>query len=283
MTIDGFDYASVDGNQPPMVANTCAKFVYQRGAFVYKGRPTVDRHMVRDRDEWGAANVPWGAYLILAWDRRGSTPEEQVAKFVDGYGDRRPGELPPALDLEADDAASVGHTHPTALVWAHRAYDALVSRYGQVVIYTSDRVWRDVFGNLISKMGWSPLWLKTGYPYKTPVDVRKYPDIAARAYKPIEVIPRPWRSWTTMPGAWIHQWQGDALGVPGFTSTVDLNRWKTFGGAYLSRSEWVRSMLQHAGITGYQSVVAGVRHFQAARELVVDGVVGPRTFAALTR
>ena len=91
-------------------------------------------------------------------------------------------------------------------------------------------------------------------------------------------VPKPWGT------AWaFHQYQGDAVKLPGFSSTVDMNRYNALtSGSSGDSVKWVQRRL---GVTESGSfdkkLSASVVAFQNARGLVGDGIIGPRTFAAL--
>lgn len=264
--IQGVDYAGIDRDEPPVVEKTGMSFAYVRGAYTFNGKSRADSVMQRDRDLWGKHGVPFGAYAILGW--HGDSPKAQMQTLMEAYGDRRPGELPPALDLEANSAESLRMKPQEILDHALEAYDALVARYGIVAIYTSCRVWREVFGNLpASRLGYGPLWLKVGYHYKA-----KNPPHPETCPSSISDLPPPWRQ-SDSAGAWIVQYQGDAVDVDGFSWTVDLNGWIVKRDS--APGLYVRKLLARHGF-------GDLRSFQRAGNLAVDGVIGPKTFAALT-
>ena len=215
---NGVDYAGVDEDASP-TSLAWPAFAIVRAGFEYGGRALGDSTCSRNRALWKAKGRTFGAYVILGWDQNGPTPEQQVAAFVQQYGDRLPGELPPSLDLEADSDAAIGLTAAQALAWAERAWTALVARYGTCIVYTSLRVWLEVFGGLPSKMGASALWLKIPY-------VRNYHEAPALDWTNGingQSMPRPWQ--TASPGVWIVQFQGDAWDVTtGRREQVDVDR-----------------------------------------------------------
>lgn len=71
--------------------------------------------------------------------------------------------------------------------------------------------------------------------------------------------------------------------MPGFSSTVDLNRFRLLGaGAHGDRVRWVQRRLG-VGETGTYDVRTreAVKALQRRSGLEVDGVIGPQTFAAV--
>lgn len=257
--IVGIDYAGIDGGHVTP-AQTGAKFAYVRASGGMRDDPTWRR----DRDAW-AKIATAGAYHWLAWHR---DPVAQAHRFIASAGERRPGELPFALDVEADSAAALHMTPDECLAHAETCLRELLDHYGCVAVYTSARVWMDVMGNARSPLFAScPLWLKVPYAWRA----RNLPHF--ESVPSFYTLPNPWR----LSGAWILQFQGDAVGLPGTLSTVDLN-------TFLPPPAQAIDMLQRAGITSsYQSFASRVRVFQKMRGLVVDGVIGPKTFAALTQ
>lgn len=195
------------------------------------------------------------------------------------YGDRLPGELPPSLDLEADSDAAIGLTAAQALAWAERAWTALVARYGTCIVYTSLRVWLEVFGGLPSKMGASALWLKIPY-------VRNYHEAPALDWTNGingQSMPRPWQ--TASPGVWIVQFQGDAWDVTtGRREQVDVDQLAACAaGEYSPRVRWLQARLGVTTVDGSFGPITqrALMGFQVAHDLTGTGVVDVATLAAL--
>ena len=92
-------------------------------------------------------------------------------------------------------------------------------------------------------------------------------------------VPRPWGDSTNW---WIHQYQGDARGLPGFRQ-VDMNRFNTtVKGATGDRIKWMQRRLGIAESGTFDTgTETAVRAFQRRNGLSADAVIDPRTFAFL--
>lgn len=265
------DYASIDENHPPDFAAARAygiRGAIVRGAFTFKGSCFVDPCVARDRDAIGAADLHFGSYLILGWTVE---PELQARKFIEAFGERRPGDLPPSLDIEfpGNGIRDYRLTASEALQRIETALGVLVAEYGTVMIYTSNRVWTEDLADIDSlACGACPGWFKVAYSFAAGHEPR--PDVVP----PLGTLPKPWRNGG--PGCWLEQFQGDARGVPGFSSTVDLNVFRPFSiHAPDARASWMVGAVQRHN-------AATVEDFQASVGLEQDGVVGISTFSALT-
>lgn len=279
----GVDYASVDENHTPNFTNAASfgvRFAGVRAAFTFKGQTFADPCVARDRDALAAAGIQFFPYLILGWT---VDPLPQVDKFEECVGDLRPGELPVALDVEfpGNGISDYRLTPAEALARIETALAALQSRYGVVMIYTSRRVWTEDLGDIDSSAcAVCPLWLKTPYVYRE----RNPPHPENPG--PIGELPGPWKR-LGVNGGWIHQYQGDAINVPGFSSTVDLNRFLPYAAnPGDERTGFVVKQLGAHGVAvtnPFDAVLirAAIRQLQANAGLDHDGVIGPRTFAAL--
>ena len=244
-----------------------------------------DTMFAREWPRITAAGLVRGGYLYLRHPRldlgvkTAPTPESQARAMLDTLGAYLPGDLPPAIDVEFSGRGRVD-TGLTAgqLLGRVRAAVALVRTELGVwpLLYTSARVWRDDLDNLNApELAECALWLARYYVPKGPACLGG-PMFGQMPWPP---VPPPWGD---QDNAWVHQYQGDATGCPGFpTGNVDMNRFKLLGpdGA---RVRWVQERLG-IGVDGELDdyTAQAIKDFQAARGLLPDGVVGPRTFAYL--
>ena len=283
----GVDYASVDGNNPPDWAAAKASgltFVIARGAYgVYH-----DPIMPRDWDAIRRAGLVRGAYLFLRYMKDGVTPEDQVKAFEAAIpGGFASTDFAPALDVEFPGGlAATGMTAAEAIAWTTRAWRAMVDTFGVApMIYTSARVWaEDLHNPMIQELLESAPWLAKPWPWAVRSPARLRWPYTGGDFDP--TVPPMWgrQNW------WIHQYQGDALRCPGFTATVDLNRFHDLAcGETSTRVTWMLRRLgpieridpmQAATFDAFTAT--RVREFQRAWHLVDDGIVGVRTFAALS-
>jgi lysozyme len=232
-----------------------------------------------------AAGLVRGPYLFLSFPRNGgwpSNPVTQARAFITTVGNLDESDLAPALDVEADTWQKTGMRPPQLLEGVRSAWKTLRDYYGVApIIYTSRRVWIEVLGNLPAPdLAESPLWVKD-YPYKvrSPAHYDPQPFADGRLNPR---VPAPWGDATNW---WIHQYQGDALGLPGFSRTVDMNRFNTMvRGAAGDRVRWVQRRLGIPQSGAFDAATErALRAFQNKKGIDADGVINPRTFAYLSR
>ena len=90
-------------------------------------------------------------------------------------------------------------------------------------------------------------------------------------------------------GPWVQQFQGDAVGIPGFTSSTDVDLFLTMSpGERSSRVSWVWGIV--AGTAPMPvpdlydpQMVDVVKRYQSRKGLADDGIIGVGTFARLAR
>lgn len=287
-TVLGIDYASVSGNKVPDLAK--AKKAGLNYAIVRATYGlTMDSTFQRDWKALQKAGIVRGAYMfpVMAANR---APEPQVARFVDAVkkaGGLIPGvDLPPVFDVEFPKGIkATGMTRLKCLDWVLHAVNLLEDAFGCApILYTSARVWDgededslDADRVPVPDLVECPLWLAR-YPYKIRIASHHRPE----ERDGLKIPPVPVQLGDAS-DVWFHQYQGDAVGFPGFSSTVDLNRFFPLSmGAKGDRVRTVQRKLKLKvdGVWGPKTDAA-VRAFQKAYGLAVDGVVGPRTFAAL--
>lgn len=277
----GIDYASVDENRPPdfsAARGYGVRFVIVRAAYTWNSRAQTDTVATRDRAAAKDAGLQFGAYMILGWN---VDPVDQVAAFVNSYGQPDVGDLPPSLDIEFPKGIGATNLTPRdAMDRIEAALAALQATYPVVMIYTSARVWHEDLKDLASEAcGLCPGWIKVAYPWRA--NQAPHPENVPSTVP----LPMPMRA-AGSPGAFIEQFQGDALRVPGFTSTVDLNVFRNYvGGVSDTRTPWVANRLGLFGHacdpTDATSVADAVRAFQSDIGGDVDGIIGPSTWARL--
>lgn len=274
------DYASIDGNSPPdwakfQAACSAAGSVATVAIFRAAWGTRRDETMARDWLRAQQAGLVTGAYLYLRM-KDDAGPVDQVHAFADAVGTLRANDLPPILDVE-----DVGASPEKELEDVHAAWSEVRAIYGIApILYTSARVWAEDLHNLpAGEMTASPLWLAKPWPWRvhTPAQLAGAP-FEGGALDP--QVPPPWGdrgNW------WLHQYQGDAFRTPGFTSTVDLSRFHVMReGEAGTRVAWVQRRLGLAPTGRYDAEMGKrLRTLQSCSGLAVDGIVGPRTFAAL--
>ena len=286
----GIDYASVDGNHSPdlgALKGAGASFAWLRASYAAYDpshgawRLVPDSTFVRDWGSLRAAGLVRGAYMgpaVMA----SHTPEEQVGVFhgaVDLQGGLTPHvDLPPCLDIEFPQGISgTGMTRPQVVAWIRAAMAEMRRLFGcWPIIYTSARVWDGTDTDCLGSPSTPdlldcPLWLaRYLYPSRQPA-----------VLPPPESTPPCPRQWWD---GWVaHQDQGDALGVPGLSSTADIDRWRSAKlgdrGGHVSLYQ-KRLGLPVDGNFGPQTHDAVVA-CQAKHSLTQDGIVGIRTGAAI--
>jgi lysozyme len=229
------------------------------------------------------AGLVRGAYLFLVFPRKGerpSNPVVQVQTYIKTVPDLDKGDLPPILDVEADNWQKTGMNPAQLLDYVRGAWQALRDHYRVApIIYTSYRVWHEVLGDLPAPdLCESPLWL-ANYLFAERRPARYDPQaFAGGRYNPL--IPAHWGDATNW---WIHQYQGDALGLPGFSSTADIDRFNTtIRGSTGDRVRWVQRRLGIPQSGAFDAATEqALRAFQNSNGVGANGVIDPRTFAYL--
>jgi GH25 family lysozyme M1 (1,4-beta-N-acetylmuramidase) len=281
----GIDTASVAGNRNPDWARARAQVPIDFAIIRAYTGTGPDPVFHRDWPKLKAAGLVRGAYLFLRFPHRGwrpaPSPAAQARAFIATVGRLDPSDLPPSLDVEFPGAGrkETGMTARQLLEGVREAWRTLRDHYGVApIVYTSARVWREDLDNLPAPdLVESPLWLAR-YPY--PKGPAVYgPRIVAGLRPP--PVPPPWGDATNW---WIHQYQGDAVKLPGFpTGNVDMNRFNTTArGATGDRVRWVQRRLGIPESCCFDAATeAALRAFQRGKGIAASGVVDPRTFAFL--
>lgn len=282
----GIDYASVDGNKPPDLAAAKAaglRFAIVRGSYSTWQDPTCSR----DRAAIRAAGLTFGAYLFPVMNAGAPTPEEQVRQFLQ-HAELEPSrDFAGVLDLEwPGGIAKTGKTRIEIANWIRRAVAEFEHRTGcKPIVYSSARVLdgndTDSLAGAADRMVFGcPAWCAR-YPFKT-----RIPAVTNDAT--VDALPRPPvpRALGDADGWWIWQYQGDAIHLPGFSATVDMDEFNLLRhGAKGTRVSWVQRRVGVVeGTPGVwtDAMDDAVKSFQQEKGLVADGVIGPATFAALT-
>lgn len=297
MVMIGVDYASVDGNAPPdfNAARTAGtRFAVPRAVYgrsvqgqTYPG-PFRDPVFARDAQRIRDAGLTLGAYLFLCVPKKSvkttPTPEEQVEALVN-YAKLAPGDFPHFVDVEEQSDL----LHPAEYYdWVLRACRAVRSAIGTWPgIYTSQRVWTEYLqGHPAGELIDCPLWIAK--PWPLPVRSPAMLDGAPK-YQPYYVTP-----WGNQ---WLHyQYQGDATGWPGFSSTVDGNRFNVMqrglmdsdGVKYIQRKLNTYLLDPRHNITplvvdgdfGEKTEIA-LKSFQTTKKITADGIYGAKSHAYL--
>lgn len=271
----GPDVASIDGNGNPdwvkAQFNGHTQFVGLRASY----GTAPDSKYAPYAKTLASMKIPYFGYLFLRFGDNVGTPEAQAetAMQVIGMPNRRM--FPPVVDLEFGGKRPAGWTIEQTLEWFLRAWRRMSQIIGAAPgVYTSEVVWvdPDQMGNPVCteiKDAWS--WSKY-WPYATRTQAVYDPSI-------INALPAP-KIAPPFAGNWqVQQYQGDALGYPGFISTVDLNRVHVVKrGDSNGTVAWIQRKLKITSDGDFGPATENaVKSFQIANGLSADGVVGLQT------
>jgi hypothetical protein len=283
----GADWGAIDDNRNPNLVAARAAGVTFGIRKLYQSPYGGDVGFAAEWAAMRAADIVRGCYLFPDLRPTAIPARAQV--------DAAAAELARAGGLAADDMAPAMDVEFPGGKLPRRIYEivsfledfarAMFDVFGcWSIVYTSQRVWDGSDTDALrAPHSWipdrCPLWVKTAY-----VRSARQPVAGAPMGRPR--MPLAWAA-SSSPGAWINQFQGDAIGVPGFTSTVDVNRWLFLSRATATaedagRVAWVQRKLGVATSAGTwdDATEAAVRELQGEH---ADGIIGPHTFALLSR
>jgi hypothetical protein len=290
----GVDFAAEDGNVVDFAAAKAAGATF---VFLKRCQHVFPDQAAALADKARAAGLVVGLYDFPGYGPRAATAAQQVAAFDNAPGDIIPGvDLPPAIDVERSMPwKTTGWDEAKCAGFIDELVKAFADKYGVLpFVYTGFFQWDNLKRPALPEAAKCPLWIKTAYRLsaRQPVDqVAPHEphdgDTSADDAKAYYAIPRPWG------GQWfVQQYQGDSLGFPGFSRTVDVDRFRTTQrGEHGDHVAWLQRKLAHlpdpqrgplnaSGIFD-DDTDSAVRALQRDAGLVVDGVVGPRTFAKI--
>lgn len=301
--IIGLDYASVDGNLPPDFVKARAagaEFIYMRAYQQLISKDLPDPHYARDAENARKAGLVVGAYLFPSYNVRAVSPRDQVARFKKAVANGKvviDKDLPPALDVEVKDCdwKATGRTQRELVAVTEQFVREMQNAFGvNPVIYTSYHQW---WGLGYPVPAWAvecPLWIKTAYRLaaKTPVDqvMPRDPHVGYDRLKDPRNNHRVPDAWAKS-GWFFQQFQGDAIGFPGFSKTFDVNRFNVARrGTNAPHVGWMQRRLNKKLATASSLVEDGdfarkteaaLVQFQTSRGLPSTGELDVRTFASL--
>lgn len=299
----GVDFASVDGNLEPdflRAKSAGIAFAYIRRSYCYYDsvhkayRLSHDPCYQRDAERARDAGLVVGSYLFPTFALGAPTPAEQVANFLVAGGEVIQGkDLPVALDVEftGNGIADTHQSKEKVFSLVLEFLRELRKNFSTVAVYNSHVQWHDdngLGGPNSEELEGVLLWQKTPYRLKAgqardtlpPID----PHVGPLKADPHDYwrVPLPWEK----QGWFMQQYQGDAVGVPGFSHTVDINRFVPFRADTKSvvRREWLLDRLDHLTPEHVSVPLDEVlKDFQRANGLTADAIVGVATFAALCK
>lgn len=294
----GLDIASIDENKlnvPVLTSKAGITFAIIRasvGMF-------PDRTFALYRKAFADAGIPYGAYAAPQYPRPGktvATAKDQARAIANTVGPLGRYEFPISVDVEfqTDGPRETGMSLTALISWIDEFIVTLRQTYGCApMIYTSARVFKECLkGAATPQWADCPLWVKGvgGSKYLSPymTSIR-----APAILSPVLALPpNTPPSWN---GQWfVQQYQGDALHVPGTTSTTDLNKFNMLrrgsaGGAV----KWIQRHLAALVpdpmgapfATGVwdDAVDVAFGSWQKSMGLVDDRVFGPKSFALMSR
>jgi len=282
----GLDYASVDDNEAPdfvAARQAGARFAILRAVYGRRVAGQMDNLPVyidpvwaRDSGAVKAAGLKRSAYLFVCYPQTGvetPSPEIQAQAFIDHVQLEPNHDYVPMFDVEEkSDMLDPSGMYDWTLCVCRKLRDHYKAWPG---MYTSASVWRDNLGDHDAPdLLECPLWLAGPWKDETQVDLDGAP-----GYSPYTIS-----QFGDATNYWLYQYQGDATQWPGFSSTVDANRFHTVArGSNGTIVRWIQRRVGAFadGDFGPQTESA-VKAFQIQHGLLADGIVGPLTFAPLS-
>jgi hypothetical protein len=294
------DYASGDSNtvdfQAVKTAGVSGLYLRRSSCFFDQThnawRLYHDPVYTRDSGLVRIAGMVVGAYMFPSFNKGAPAPSVQVANFLSAGGTVQSGQdLPVMLDVEFP-GNGIQDTHQSqaeVFVLILETIRELRKHFSAVGIYTSHVQWHDsngLGGPDHPDLDGVYLWIKTPYRLAARQGQDLWPvtppHVGRLAGDPFDYwrVPTPWVDQSF----WLQQYQGDCLGFPGVSNTVDLSLWNSLSPNWgdLSRIYWLEKKLglQTSG-TWTQKTTDALKAFQTSRGLFADAVIGPKTFAAL--
>jgi len=268
MATIGIDIAAVDGNGTPdwnrARADGRLRYVGLRAA--YGSSP--DTWYPTYRTQLDAIGVPNFAYLFLRANV--DTPELQAQRLLAAVGTLNNHYFPPAIDVEGD---RNGLTATEWLDWVIRAKRLVQAAIGvPPLLYSAHTYWIDPAG--MNSLPAPELSDCTPWPKYWPFPVHslaQYDPAVVDKLAPPPGLPPCGNAWI------IQQFQGDAIGYPGFKSTVDMNRVNVQRQGDSGDSvRWVQRRLPGLTVDGIfgPKTAEVVKAFQTLKRITPDGIVG---------
>jgi hypothetical protein len=226
------DCAAVDRNASPDFA--AARAAGAAGIYLRKCEHTTpDRFYELEAQRARDAGLVVGAYCLPRFSIQTERPRVQVAAFKAAPGDvLRSKDFAPALDIECPGGGFRKLGRPLRDIFEdiRQCVLEVEAQFGcSPVIYTSFNQWYDLGLPAAPWAARCPLWIKTAYRLSAGKSVDSVappePHLGhaekddPRGYYR---IPDPWAN----SGWWLQQYQGDAVGFPGFSRTVDISRFQ---------------------------------------------------------
>jgi GH25 family lysozyme M1 (1,4-beta-N-acetylmuramidase) len=262
VVVSGVDIAAVDGDGTVDWARAAAG-----GVTVAYLNATPGNSVWNQAPAARAAGITVGPY-IFPTVRKGLFPSDQMRRAI-SLADYQPGDLPWCLDVELPKGLKgTGMSRPDVCTWFVTAYREMARIVGHSpLLYSSVRVLDTndadtLSGGLDSLAPEAPLCLAR-YDGRTETNA-----------------PMSWGAGNY----WIHQFAGDQKNVAGIRQ-ADVDAFSLMRpGETGARAKWLQAKLS-VPVTGKMddASVAVLRDRQKLWGLVPDGIIGPKTFARVSR
>lgn len=281
----GVDIAQVDDDKVNWMTARAdgVSFAFERGSWNNGADPTP----AHDRDAIRAAGLVYGAYVGPSLGKMYAPPEEQIDVAIAASGLIPGKDFALVLDIEFPRGlVGTGWDNPLASIvdWVSRAQAQCKKRLSCTLIpYSSARVLdgtdTDCVRGALDKLfaGTIP-WLAR-YALATRIAAQASPSQVEAVSAP--PVPR----YVGDPNGWlVRQYQGDSVGLAGFSATVDLDKFnRQATGSIGAFTRWIQNRVG-ADVDGSYGPHTEelVARFQASHGLSDSGEVDPATAAALT-